>query len=201
MTPANTSNNRTDVTLRESELTCKLDLCSGLRFEGFSDFLYVALGNLCVAVALTFSVIKLPLLGSILKIVFHSPKKQVVGIHTRRVIALVKNMKTFGDFSVVQYPRNAVRWSASFAKPNRAIPSSRSSSNPRPTFIRSALVNLVPKSLLESAPANASRFACRVRSRLARTRSSLATFTTENRRRLGEFIHNLSMPMRLCMST
>jgi hypothetical protein len=78
---------------------------------------------------------------------------QMTRIHTRRVVARVADVLAFGDWTVVQFPRNAMCAFLSYLTTRAAFEQTvthhgRLLSTPRPALIRAAAVDLEPKPFL-----------------------------------------------------
>lgn len=81
-------------------------------------------------------------------IVQHRAEKQMLRIHTRRVVAPMANHQTiWNDTTICQFPRHAIcdYWPSESRMLNLSITSSGERSLPRPALIFSQLVNLRPK--------------------------------------------------------
>jgi len=92
------------------------------------------------------------LLGHIPHIVLLSSQEQMARIHTQRVVAVMQNLKTFGDCSVYQFPNHPMSTSpdkfAITAHPDvKGTVSPCLPSEPIPTRTPATPVNLLPESL------------------------------------------------------
>jgi hypothetical protein len=86
----------------------------------------------------------------VLSIVNACACKQMIWIATRRIVALVANIKPFGDFSILQRPCNSVGVEKNlFCNPQLSISGSASCGGPLPAFVWISFFQPAPKPVLD----------------------------------------------------
>lgn len=88
----------------------------------------------------------------VVHVVFHCSEEKMVGVYTRRIVALVQNGKANGNSPVVQFPRNTVAGNHSPPIPDLSISLAARSGEPHPARTqfgangRPVLVDFIPES-------------------------------------------------------
>ncbi len=96
------------------------------------------------------------LIPRIIGIVKLGPKKQMVWIHARRIVAFMENTQTSGDWTVVKFIRNTMSlWRTTFAIKecrNVSVPALIGAGCPEPTGI--GFMYLFPESINKGSPSH-----------------------------------------------
>lgn len=101
MFPIAVSGNLTDSAAGYSVLFAHLFLSTAV-FKLYEYLLYISAGKLSLVLS------HASLLSGVLHVVHLRTKKEVIGIHARRIIALVANVRVFGNRPHMHFPRETV---------------------------------------------------------------------------------------------
>lgn len=86
-----------------------------------------------------------PLLSAIFRIVFVGSEKQMRGITTRRIVAMMTDDQSLWNRTIEKLPTKSVRPNVSALQAKTPISTTNHASLPRPAIIRRLLVNFRPK--------------------------------------------------------